>query len=72
MRKKQFFFFFSVQAVLSNGQLFFFSSGLEKKLKVFFFVSLDYFSNTLWQILDEPKTFIALLRFNRKFLGKNF
>lgn len=63
----------AIFSIFSNGQL-----GYQKacvKLnykKKYYYIDIDYFSNTLWQNLDQPKLFINLLRFDRKYLNKNF
>jgi hypothetical protein len=60
--------------VFSNGQVYCFFSLLHLcKNNVYFYVyddDDDWFANRLWQTLDEPKLFITLLRFERKYLKK--
>jgi hypothetical protein len=57
--------------LLSNGQAYFFLSGLTLYSSGMqtFYVSNDFFSNQLWVVLDQPKIFHNLIRFFRRYTG---
>ena len=35
------------------------------------FIKIDFLSNTIWKMLDQPKTILTLVRFTRKYLNDN-
>ena len=56
--------------ILTNGQIGFFVTGVPFGGRGNLYSKIDYFSNRLWERLDQPRSFLTLLRFERKYINK--